>query len=263
MINEIICIGTSFTEGGGLNPKRPYGDIDPAVIWYKENKEIEIESITQFSWPSQLQTISNIKTRNLGKCGSSIEYLIRNVEEIIEKEDVSDKLFILEYSSWGRSEIWLTKYNQWVIANWGPRDGIDPKKEGYSTMLTTDYNFGEQISSEDTIPYQNYLDNCFNEHEYLLQRDRNFLNLLYKLKSKNIKYQTIILETPYWNTLQFDDTFDYKFISERDLWGHLAEIKLTITHSTNEEIVDGHPSIEGHEYIANLIYTKLKERGDL
>ena len=36
MIKEIICIGTSFTEGSGLNPK---GDKDEnqAVKWYKEN----------------------------------------------------------------------------------------------------------------------------------------------------------------------------------------------------------------------------------
>ena len=99
MIREVICIGTSFTEGDGLNP---YKD-DSTVKWYKEHKGIEIESITQFSWPSQLQIISNIKTRNLGKCGSSIEYLMRNVEEIIEKEDVSDKFFILEYSIHGQS----------------------------------------------------------------------------------------------------------------------------------------------------------------
>ena len=42
MIDEIICIGTSFTEGGGLNPKHIHDDgKDPAVIWYEKNKNTQ------------------------------------------------------------------------------------------------------------------------------------------------------------------------------------------------------------------------------
>lgn len=261
MIEEIICIGTSFTEGHGLNPKRSSGDKDLAIEWYKKNKKIQINSITQFSWPSQLQTISGIKTRNLGKCGSSIEYLIRNVEEILEKEDVSNKFFILEYSSWGRSELWSSKHNQWIVTNWGPRNGSDAKKEGYSVMMSTDYNFGTQLEPDDFIIFENYLDNFFNEHEYLIQRDRHFLNLLYKLKSTNIKYQVILLENPYLMELQNNKLFNYKDILDKDMWGYIEnDVNLSITKITNGEIVDGHPSIEGHQHIANLIYTKLKSK---
>lgn len=260
MINEIICIGTSFTEGDGLNPLKKQNS---AVSWYKENLGLEIKSITEYSWPSQLQDLSGIKTRNLGKSGSSIEYLMRNVEEIIEKEDVSDKFFILEYSSWGRSELWSSKYNQWIVANWGPRDGKDPKNEGYACMLSTDYNFGEQLSAEEIKTYELYLDSYFNEHEYLVQRDRYFLNLLYKLKSKNIKYQVLLLENPYLIGLTTEELFNNKNIIEDDLWGHIGRAKLTISHETNYEVQNEHPSIKGHEYIANIIYTKLKERGDL
>lgn len=268
MIDEIICIGTSFTEGGGLNPKRlQNGETyikDPAVIWYEKNKNIKIKSITQYAWPNQLQKITGIKTRNVGKCGSSIEYLIRNVEEILETEDVTNKFFILEYSSWGRSELWSTYYNQWIVANWGPRDGINPKTDGYAVMMTTDYNFGNQLEPNFFEIYEKFLDNFFNEHEYLIHRDRNFLNLLYKLKSKNIKYQTILLETPYWSEITKDEVFNYKNVLSRDMWGYIEnEVKLSIQQLTNMEILDGHPSIEGHEHIANLIYTKLKERGEL
>ena len=71
MIDEIICIGTSFTEGAGLNPKKGVHitETDPAVIWYKKNKGIKINSITEYAWPSYLEKLSGIKTRNLGKCG--------------------------------------------------------------------------------------------------------------------------------------------------------------------------------------------------
>lgn len=259
MINEIICIGTSFTEGDGLNP---YKD-DSAVKWYKEHKGIEIESITQFSWPSQLQKISGIKTRNLGKCGSSIEYLMRNVEEIIEKEDVSDKIFILEYSSWGRSELWSTKHNKWIVANWGPRNGQDALIDGYSVMMTTDYNFGQQLEPNEFKIYESFLDNYFNESEYLIQRDIYFLNLLYKLNSKNIKYKLLILEPVYSLELENDSLFKDNLIINQNLWEFMDKNKLSIKHITSNEIDNGHPSIEGHERLSSIIYTKLKERGDL
>lgn len=263
MIDEIICIGTSFTEGGGLNPKYPKEigrEADPAVIWYKKNKNIEIKSITEYAWPSQFQNISGIKTRNLGKCGSSIEYLIRNVEEIIENEDTSNKFFILEYSSWGRSELWSSKYNKWLIANWGPTNGSN-YDDGYSTMITTDYNFGTQLSQSEFKIYEDFLNNYFNETEFLINRDRHFLNLLYKLKSKNINYQVILLETIFWEGLLNDEIFNHRNILSRDMWGYIKEIGLTIGQLPNINVMDGHPSIEGHEHIAKIIYTKLKENG--
>ena len=42
MINEIICIGTSFMEGHGLNPNQHYAADNPAVNWYDKNKGITI-----------------------------------------------------------------------------------------------------------------------------------------------------------------------------------------------------------------------------
>jgi hypothetical protein len=265
VIDEIICIGTSFTEGAGLNPTKGVRIIqsEPAVIWYKENKGIEINSITEYSWPTQLQKLSGIKTRNLGKCGSSIEYLMRNVEEIIETEDCSNKFFILEYSSWGRSELWSTKHNQWIVANWGPSDGNNPDL-GYSVMMSTDYNFGIQLESDDFKIYESFLDNYFNEHAYLIKRDRDFLNLLHKLNYKNIKYQIILLENPYLIELVNHELFNYKNILDKNMWGYIEnDVKLSITKITNGEIEDGHPSIEGHQHISELIYTKLKEQNRL
>ena len=267
MIDEIICIGTSFTEGHGLNPTHRQGHgkyiKDSAVVWYKKNKGIKINSITEYAWPSYLEKLSGIKTRNLGKCGSSIEYLIRNLEEILQNEDCSNKFFILEYSSWGRSELWSTKHNQWIVANWGPSDGVN-SESGYSVMMTTDYNFGIQLEHEYFKIYESFLNNYFNEHEFLIKRDRDFLNLLYKLKSKNIKYQIILLENPYLIELTNHKLFNYKNILNKNMWGYIEnDVKLSITKITNGKILDGHPSIEGHEHIANLIYTKLKKQNKL
>jgi hypothetical protein len=48
------------------------------------------------------------------------------------------------------------------------------------------------------------------------------------------------------------------------MWGYIEnDVKLSITKITNGEIVDGHPSIEGHQHISELIYTKLKQQNRL
>jgi hypothetical protein len=255
MIDEIICIGTSFTEGHGLNPN---SQEDIAVEWYRKNKDITINYMKEYSWPSILNEESNIKTRNLGKCGSSIEYLMRNVEELLETEDCSNKFFILEYSNWGRSELWSRLHNQWLIANWGHMNGED-NTNGYATMLTTDYNSGHQQTTAYTDIYNIFLNNFFNEHEFLIQRDRHFLNLLYKLSNLKIKYQVLMLETTYWEGLK-NPLFNYKNIFKEDLWSYISDNKLDLKSETNGAVVDSHPSIAGHNHMGKLIYKKIKTK---
>lgn len=262
MIKEIICIGTSFTEGSGLNPKGKK-DVNQAVKWYKENKNITIKSLSEYSWPNVLSELLDIKVRNLGKCGSSIEYLMRTLEEILETEDYSNKLFILEYSSWGRSELWSSEYNQWIVANWGHKNGDEPS-DGYATMLSTDYNFGEQLPHSEINFYDEFLNKFFNEKEFLKQRDRYFLNLLYKLKSKNIKYQVLLLENCFLNELESNPLFnnkdlDFKIDNKHcDLWGFVEKKGWTLTAETNGKIKDDHPSISGHRFLAEELARKLK-----
>ncbi len=260
MINEIICIGTSFMEGHGLNPNQHYAADNPAVNWYDKNKGITISDMKEYAWPSILEEESNIKTRNLGKCGSSIEYLIRNVEEILEKEDCSNKFFILEYSSWGRSELWSSDKNDWIIANWGHTNGKDTT-DGYSTSLTLDYNMGDenQLSGAHIDIYNIFLNNFFNEHEFLIQRDRHFLNLLYKLSNLKIKYQVLMLENLYWEGLK-NPLFNYKNIFKQDLWGYIKNNGLDLKTETNGVVDDGHPSITGHNHMGKFIYKKIKSK---
>jgi len=256
MIDEVICVGTSFTEGHGLNPRKI--SENPAVEWYKDNKDIDIEDMKEYSWPSVLEKESNIKTRNVGKCGSSIEYLMRNVEEILETEDCSDKFFVLEYSSWGRSELWTNDSNEWLIANWGHSNGKDTT-DGYATSLTTDYNGGMQMSPAHVDIYNIFLNNFFNEHEFLIQRDRHFLNFLYKLSKLKIKYQVLMLENTYWEGLE-NPLFNYKNIFKQDLWGYVKNNGLDLKTETNGVVDDSHPSISGHNHMGKLIYKKIKTK---
>ena len=260
-MNEIICIGTSYTEGGGL--------YNPIVKDYYKSKNIIYNKQSEVAWPAKLSNLVNIPTRNLGKCGSGMDYLIRNVENIIETEDVSDKLFILEYSSWGRTELWDSTRDEYIITNWGPRDGENPKNEGYAVMMTTDYTYGTQLEADEFILWEKFLDTYFNELDYLIGRDRQFVNLLYKLYHKKIKFLVIYLESCFWQGIYTDEIVlkNSHFMSDNpDKIEHDIPFGLSNLVSKNgQQIIDiipnvndYHPNIEGHQTIANEIYNKIK-----
>jgi len=262
-MKEIICIGTSYTEGGGL--------YEPIVKEYYKKQNIIYDKQSEVAWPSHLSKLSKIKVRNLGKCGSGIDYLIRNVEEIIENEDVSNKLFILEYSGWGRTELWDSKKNQYIVTNWGPRDGKDPKNEGYSVMMTTDYTYGMQLEPEEFKLWETFLDNHFNENDFLINRDKHFVNLLYKLLYKKINFVVIYLENPFWIGI-----YDEPVIIDNSIFMTKNNSKVNygqshgiskLVEDKQERIIDilrdtndYHPNIKGHESIALEIYSKIKNR---
>lgn len=262
MIDEIICIGTSYTEGGGL--------YDTKVKEYYKKKNINYNKQSEVAWPAQLTKLSNVKTTNLGKCGSGIDYLIRNVEELIENVDTSNKLFILEYSGWGRTELWDSTRNQYIITNWGPKDGVNPKLSGYAVMMTTDYTYGEQLDSTEFKLWETFLDKHFNEMDYLLNRDKQFLNLLYKLKSKQINFVVIYLENCFWK-----EFYNEEIVIENSIFmtPNNEEVNYGVSHGLSrlvsdkqERLIDVikdsndyHPNIEGHQIIAFEIYNKIKK----
>jgi len=262
-MKEIICIGTSYTEGGGL--------YNPLVKEYYKKQNIIYDKQSEVSWPSHLNKISNTQVRNLGKCGSGIDYLIRNVEEIIENEDISDKLFILEYSGWGRTELWDSIKNQYIVTNWGPRDGKDPKNEGYSVMMTTDYTYGTQLEPNEFKLWETFLDKHFNEIDFLINRDKQFVNLLYKLLYKKINFMVIYLENPFWvgiydEPVIIDNSLFMTKNNSKAIFG-LAMGLSKLVDDKQERIIDilketndYHPNIKGHESIAFEIYNKIKNK---
>ena len=262
-MKEIICIGTSYTEGGGL--------YDPLVKEYYKKQNIIYDKQSEVAWPSHLSKLSKTKVRNLGKCGSGIDYLIRNVEEIIENEDVSDKLFILEYSGWGRTELWDSTRNQYIVTNWGARDGKDPKNEGYSVMMTTDYTYGMQLEPEEFKLWETFLDKHFNEMDFLVNRDKQFLNLLYKLVSKKINFVVVYLENCFWREFYNEqiviDNSIFMTTNNSKVSYNQAHGLASFVSNKSERIIDiikdlndYHPNIKGHESIALEIYNKIKNK---
>jgi hypothetical protein len=267
MIDEIICIGTSFTYGGGFHKYMN----QKTVELYKE-KGIEVSAKLN-SFPTKLSEISNIKTRNLGKCGASIEYLIRNVEDIFYNEDLSKKIFILEYSNWGRSELYSNRINRYLIANWGPRDGKDVFHRGYESYITVDYEemcdpnnnftFDPDMRKEMRV-FDSYLNRFQNEKIELTKRDRHFLNLLYKLNYFGVKFYIICLEPPFLKDLEDDKLFNKHLIkfevnnsSDYSLYSFVGSNNFDIQSDVG--VQDGHPSPQGHKKIADIIFNRLKK----
>lgn len=259
MISEIICIGTSYTEGGGL--------YDSIVKEYYKQQDIIYDKQSEVAYPQFLGKLTNTKVRNLGKCGSGMDYLIRNVENIIENEDVSDKLFILEYSNWGRTELWDSELNQYVITNWGPQNGHDPSTDGYSVMMTTDYTYGTQLNPIKFKLWETFLDKHFNEFDHLIKMDKSFINLLYKLSHKNIKFKIIYLESPFYINLLNDEIVKENSIlmcsdescKRFGISNLVSETEMRISN-LNINSNDSHPNIDGHREIANQIYSILKNK---
>ena len=263
-MNEIIFIGTSFTYGGGFHKY-----FNKEVVKRYKYKGIDV-SPEKSSFPSIVSKNTGLKSRNLGKSGASIEYLIRNVEDIFYTEEIHNKVLILEYSSWGRSELYSRKLGKYVVANWGARDGEDVSHRGYESYITTNYedmmtpNIDYPDLRREIQIYDSYLNRFQDESLELIKRDRHFLNLLYKLKYNNVKYYIICLENPYTVELENDKVFldNLIKISYDDQGYNLSEFVnkngLRISDDIGEDLNESHPSPKGHEEIANIIVNRLK-----
>lgn len=263
-MDELIFIGTSFTYGGGFHKY-----FNKEVVKRYKYKGVEV-SPEKNSFPNLVSNELGIKSRNLGKSGASIEYLIRNVEEIFYNEDISNKIFILEYSNWGRSELYSTRLKKYLVANWGARNGVDVTERGYESYITTNYedmmtpNIDYPTLKREMQVYDSYLNRFQDENIELIKRDRHFLNLLYKLKYNNVKYYVVCLENPYSVDLEKDSVFLDNLIKiSYDNEGYnLAEFvfknKLTISDDVGEDLNEGHPSPKGHEEISKFITKRIK-----
>ena len=78
MINKIVCIGSSHTEGGGF-----HGDVETLNKIY--SNIVDNPSMSTLSWPGLLESLldEKIKVINLGKCGSGNQRLMRQFFDML------------------------------------------------------------------------------------------------------------------------------------------------------------------------------------
>jgi len=251
MIKEIHCFGTSFTAGGGFEFESHF----------KQKKLLENyseEPLTQFnySYPGQLQNIvgDTITVFNHGQSGFGNELMYRKAFDIIESsETMDDKLFILEFSSLGRKEIWSNTYNRHLIVNYNFNDDLSIWVTGISELyFLTESSVETNLKGivepflKETIKLE-VQEKLVNQNaeffvDYLIHNKINFLvvqePLYEKTKNKILPH-----------TIDFGDgirnMINYSFIHN-----------LSITNETNGRIKDEHGGFKWAKIIATKIANK-------
>lgn len=251
MIKEIHCFGTSFTAGGGFEFESHF----------KQKKLLENYSekpLTQlnYSYPGQLQNIvgDDIIVFNHGQSGFGNELMYRKAFDVIESsKTMDDKLFILEFSSLGRKEIWSNTYNRHLIVNYNFNDDLSIWVTGISELyFLTDSSVENNLKGivepflKETInlEVQEKLVNQNAEFfvDYLIHNKINFLvvqePLYEKTKNKTLPY-----------TIDFGDGI-------KNMINYSVIHNLSITNETNGRIKDEHGGFKWAKIIATKIANK-------
>jgi len=248
---KIRCFGSSYTEGGGYY----FENIDKLSQIHKNylNSLDEYpKEMKHYSYAGQLQKIlnennHNVSVENYGKCGYGNDRTCRLIYEILENNNCENDLFLIEWASFEREELYSNSINDYVVHIYNVNDdfsydkgtlmkfmydNIDLKN---SEKLINDYNkeffnFRNTIDKDDMI--QSFL------FSYLTQKNIDFI-LLSGIKDET---KEIISDKNYIN---FDNNHD-------SFLGYIIKNKLLI--SDISDVHDNHVSLEGNKLIANKIY---------
>ncbi len=251
MIKEIHCFGTSFTAGGGFE----FGSKS------KHTKLLENYSeppLTQFnySYPGQLQKIigDDIKVFNHGQSGFGNELIYRKSFDIIESSDtMDDKLFILEFSSLGRKEIWSNTYNKHLIVNYNFNDDESVWVTGISELYYFTDIFVENSLRGIIEPFIKETINFDVQEKLVNQNMEFFIDYLIHNKINFLVVQEPLYKKTRTKTLPY--TIDFGD-GVRNMINYSAIHKLTITDETNGRINDAHGGFKWAKIIASKIANK-------
>ena len=273
-IKEIHTFGTSHTEGGGFE-----FEYKPELFeLYKDSGE-EFKKFN-FSWPGQLQKLSNIKVVNHAKSGYGDERMYRKFFKILSEtslEDLDGKLFIFEFAQIGRKEYYCNSINSHVINNyWGvDKDGNhfhdfnEYNPETLHISVTNDYqNHNRLLMPEIQTIYQEFFKKTYNPiitHETI---SRDALMFLFTLRELNINY--FVVSRPFFTEDDFNRFILHGIVDNEihfnegycDLVSYIIDNKLTITDETNGEHQDGHAGLVGNKILAKIIYESILKKSN-
>ena len=273
-IKEIHTFGTSHTEGGGFEFEHK-----PELFeLYKDSGE-EFKKFN-FSWPGQLQKLSNIKVVNHAKSGYGDERMYRKFFKILSEtslEDLDDKLFIFEFAQIGRKEYYCNPIDSHVINNyWGvDREGNhfhdfhEYNPETLSVSVTNDYqNHNHLLTTEIKDVYVDFFKKIYNPlivHETISRDAVMFLSMLNQL---NVNY--FVVSRPFFTENDFNRFLLNGIIDNEiyfkdgfcDLVSYIIDNKLTITDETNGHHQDGHAGLAGNKILAKIIYESILKKSN-
>ena len=257
MIKEIHIFGTSFSDGGGFHWLTPQDKKELDKFYTEEPKTQQ-----HYSWPGQMRKYfgSNVKIINHAKCGYGNERIYRLAYDIIMDGNINDKIFIFEFSSIFRKEIWSNEHNKFLICNYT----LDKNKNVKVEDVKYDYNHPSDFTTDyrkvKTL-MQTYLNETFNHIVYLDKVDRNLTFFVDFLFERGVNFK--ILEHFGWNyggRRNLKKHMIKLYDKEPGLWEWIERNNLTIWSETNGHIKDGHPSLEASKLIAKIVSENIKEK---
>jgi hypothetical protein len=258
MINKIVCIGSSHTEGGGF-----HGDVETLNKIY--SNIVDNPSMSTLSWPGLLESLldEKIKVINLGKCGSGNQRLMRQFFDIIccgsfNKEET---LFIFEPTHLDRREYWSNTINDYVVLNYSAYNGDMP------AVLVHEY-YKEETEKNQKLKdveklYQDFTSETSHHPIQIAEVETNYLMFYNFVKNQNINHMLltnlVIEPNSIRNFYQGIDSIEYEIFGEKtkDIWPFVHDKELLLKWETNKLIDDWHQGYFVNNIISKTVYNNM------
>ena len=239
--------GSSITQGWPLNKTE-------VKLAYKKYHNIDYDNYRDITWPGRLGKSLGLDVIDESRHGGSISRVVRMTTEYIlnnTNEQNEDTLFVLEFPSGYRDEIWSNKLNRYYNHTIGIQEhGV---KDGTHSTKTN------EIMKDDI---QNYFRNFVDDEVHTKQDCRNFIYLITLLEERGLNY--FIINQSITNDVErFYPRFTTKNIVEWETsncivqW-YWKENNLSIDNDFTEDIEyatnDYHPGYFGHKKIGKYLH---------
>jgi len=283
-MGKLWCFGDSFTAGHGCRFELIGNYSKENEKSYYFNMYKNYIDFDKKIWPELLSDSLKLTLVNLGKNGSSNEWIADNIITNIKNISVND-VVILQTSNIGRYDFPFKKEKSLLGS---PKTGEHTKDYiiktnnspyFFKTIFATNVEKEWDVSMKDTLKYisaQEHLNDkelILNESKYNLIREffAEFITTkkyyergvwriveLSKLLS-SIGIKNYIINEIFWPEYLDKPNNLIEMISNNGIAGYVWYNKKTIYHETAGTIDDKHPGYTGHIDIANHIINFIKD----
>lgn len=235
---KLFANGCSFTWGGGiLEEERGLsgtlsGPIDDVHVRFRESSV----------WPARLdELLGNTGHINLGMgCGSNSRIVRTTLDYFISKQcngdDISDHIAVIQWTDPSRYEIYDTDLRSWLLIK---SDVVIPYVDSYR------YDNLQMRLAEDQINYNNDMFNCMVCLSGFFDR-------------WGIRYMfTSMMPMP------FDQPYQHRYCADKMNWFMDAPSRNlgTVIPEQRFKYGSGHPNLNGHARIAEVMHEQMRNLG--
>ncbi len=247
-----------YTNGSSITQGYPLDKVDVRDA-YKKYHNITYDNYRDINWPGRLGKALDLKVIDESRHGGSISRVVRMTSDYIlnnSEEKNESTLFVLEFPSGYRDEIWSNKLNRYFNHTIGIIDG--------DSDLTEEYESTSKMKDDIRDYFKKFVDDKI----HTKQDCRNFIFLISLLEYFNLKYFIIN------QSIREDVNRNYPKFKMKNIvnWNegdcivqwYWKENKLSIDNDFTEYVEyatdDYHPGYFGHLKIAEYLYEWISKR---